>query len=338
MLIMENDFRLVITKTPLRITFTGGGTDLPNYYRKYGPGAVVSATINKYIYITVAKNFFRDEIRVSYSKTENAIKNVNDIQHPTVREALKLLDIKSGIQIVSITEIPSRGTGLGSSSSFLVGLLNALHAWRGEAVSPKQLAEEAVKIEREILKEPGGKQDQYMAAFGGIQLMEFFPDENVSLKPTLLDLEARRMLRDHLIMLYTGRERDSTKIHEDQMARIDEKLENYNKMRELAYRTYEELSKGHWDKLGELLDENWNLKRELSNKITDNEIDHWYERAKRAGAKGGKLMGAGGGGFLLFFVPPEKREKLKMELKELSEEPFTFEPFGSRILHMEGSI
>ncbi|MEM1755637.1 MAG: kinase, partial [Thermoplasmata archaeon] len=176
---MSDDFRVITTRTPLRITFTGGGTDIPAYYRKYGPGAVVSATINKYIYVTVAKNFYRDEIRVSYSKTENAIKNVDDIQHPTVRESLKLLDIKSGIQIISITEIPSRGTGLGSSSSFLVGLLNALHAWRGEAVSPKQIAEEAVKIEREILKEPGGKQDQYMAAFGGINLMEFFPDENV---------------------------------------------------------------------------------------------------------------------------------------------------------------
>ncbi|MEM2705885.1 MAG: kinase, partial [Thermoplasmata archaeon] len=191
---MSNDFRLIITKTPLRITFTGGGTDIPAYYRKYGPGAVVSATINKYIYVTVAKNFYRDEIRVSYSKTENAIKNVDDIQHPTVRESLKLLDIKSGIQIISITEIPSRGTGLGSSSSFLVGLLNALHAWRGEAVPPKQIAEEAVKIEREILKEPGGKQDQYMAAFGGINLMEFFPDENVSVKPTLLKAEDRKML------------------------------------------------------------------------------------------------------------------------------------------------
>ncbi|MGC8619418.1 MAG: kinase [Thermoplasmata archaeon] len=335
---MANDFRLVITKTPLRITFTGGGTDIPAYYRKYGPGAVVSATINKYIYVTVAKNFYKDEIRVSYSKTENAIKDVEDIEHPTVREALKLLNIKSGIQIVSITEIPSRGTGLGSSSSFLVGLLNALHAWKGEAASAKQLAEEAIKIEREILKEPGGKQDQYMAAYGGIQLMEFFPDESVSLKQTLLSYEDRKALNDHLIMLYTGRERDSTKIHEEQSSKADEKLENYNRMRDLAYKTYEKLSLNKWYEIGELLDENWKLKRELSDKISDNEIDRWYERAKKAGAIGGKLMGAGGGGFFLFFVDPEKRENLKNELKELKEEPFSFEPFGSRILYMEGSI
>jgi len=335
---MTNEFRLVTTKTPLRITFTGGGTDIPAYYRKYGPGAVVSATINKYIYVTVAKNFYKDEIRVSYSKTENAIKDVEKIEHPTVREALKLLDIKSGIQVVSITEIPSRGTGLGSSSTFLVGLLNALHAWRGEAVSAKQLAEEAVKIEREILKEPGGKQDQYMAAYGGIQLMEFFPDENVSLKQTLLSLDARKNLNDHLIMFYTGRERDSKKIHEEQMDMVDEKVENYNKMRDLAYITYETLSKGKWEDLGALLERNWELKKELSNNITDTEIDRWYEKAKKAGAVGGKLMGAGGGGFLLFFVDPQKRQNLKKELNELNEEPFNFEPFGSRILYMEGSI
>ncbi|MEM1857407.1 MAG: kinase [Thermoplasmata archaeon] len=332
---MSNDFRLIITKTPLRITFTGGGTDIPAYYRKYGPGAVVSATINKYIYVTVAKNFYRDEIRVSYSKTENAIKNVDDIQHPTVRESLKLLDIKSGIQIISITEIPSRGTGLGSSSSFLVGLLNALHAWRGEAVSPKQIAEEAVKIEREILKEPGGKQDQYMAAFGGINLMEFFPDENVSVKPTLLKAEDRKMLNDHLIMLYTGIERDSTKIHNEQMNTVDDRVENYRKMVEIAYKTYNLFSRGKWEDLGYLLHENWMMKKELSNGITNEKIDEWYKRAIDAGAIGGKLMGAGGGGFLLFFISPEKRENLKNALRELPEEQFKFEPFGSRILYLE---
>jgi len=334
---MKN-FKLITSRTPLRITLAGGGTDIPAYYRKYGPGAVVSATINKYIYVTVAKNFYKDEIRVSYSKTENAIKDVEKIEHPTVREALKLLDIKSGIQVVSITEIPSRGTGLGSSSSFLVGLLNALHAWRGEAASAKQLAEEAIKIEREILKEPGGKQDQYMAAFGGIQLMEFFPDETVSLKQTLLNLEDRKALKDNLIMLYTGRERNSTKIHEEQMIKVEEKVENYNRMRDLAYRTYEKLSCNKWYELGELLDENWKLKRELSKNISDNEIDSWYEMAKKAGAIGGKLMGAGGGGFFLFFIDPEKRENLKRKLNQLKEEPFNFEPFGSRILYMEGSI
>ncbi|MEM2117321.1 MAG: kinase, partial [Thermoplasmata archaeon] len=251
------------------------------------------------------------------------------------RESLKLLDIKSGIQIISITEIPSRGTGLGSSSSFLVGLLNALHAWRGEAVSPKQIAEEAVKIEREILKEPGGKQDQYMAAFGGINLMEFFPDENVSVKPTLLKAEDRKMLNDHLIMLYTGIERDSTKIHNEQMNTVDDRVENYRKMVEIAYKTYNLFSRGKWEDLGYLLHENWMMKKELSNGITNEKIDEWYKRAIDAGAIGGKLMGAGGGGFLLFFISPEKRENLKNALRELPEEQFKFEPFGSRILYLE---
>src|SRR5208283_5097252 len=174
--------RIVLSKTPLRITFAGGGTDIPSYYGKHGPGAVVSASINHYIYVSVGVNFYPDEIRVSYSKTENALKSINQIKHPTVREAMRLLGVKSGIQLVSITEIPSRGTGLGSSSSFLVGALNTLHARRGERVSARQLAEEAVLIERRILKEPGGMQDQYIAAYGGIKYMEFDRHGKVSMR------------------------------------------------------------------------------------------------------------------------------------------------------------
>ncbi|MGC8657133.1 MAG: kinase [Thermoplasmata archaeon] len=329
--------RIVITKTPLRITFTGGGTDLPDYYKKYGTGAVVSATINKYIYVTIAKNFYNDEIRVSYSKTENALKNVEDIQHPTVREAMKLLGIRSGIQIISITEVPSSGTGLGSSSSFLVGLLNALHGWLGEAATPRQLAEEAIKVEREILKEPGGMQDQYMAAYGGIQFMEFFQDGNVSLKQAMLKREDRNALKEHLLLFYTGRERSSANIHREQAGSIDSYVEQYRKMSELAYETYNKLSNGNWKELGELLDLNWNLKKQLSNKISDDCIDKWYEKAKKAGAIGGKLIGAGGGGFMLFFADPSKHDGIRKALPELREESFNFEPFGSRILYIENT-
>ncbi len=330
-----NNFKIILTKTPLRITFTGGGTDIPEYYKKYGPGAVVSATINKYIYVIIANNFYRDEFRVSYSITENAIKNVDEIKHPTVRESLKLLDIKAGLQIISITEIPSHGTGLGSSSSFLVGLLNALHTWKGEIYSPEELAKEAVKIEREILKEPGGKQDQYMAAFGGFRFMEFFPDENVSVVHTLPKLEDRKLLNEHLLLFFTGRERLSSNIHEDMKINIENKIEYYNELKKLAYKTHEYLSKGKWDELGYLLDENWNLKRNLSKSISDDFIDKLYEKAKKAGAIGGKIIGAGGGGFLLLFAPPEKHNDIRKELN-LREEPFKFEPFGSRISYMEG--
>ena len=212
----SGDLRIVTTKTPLRITFTGGGTDLPQYYRNYGPGAVVSAAIDRYIYISVSRNFGKDEIRISYSMTENGLKSVNEIQHPTVIEAMKLLDIGTGIQITSITEVPSGGTGLGSSSSFLVGLLNALHTWIGETVSPRQLAEEAIKIERNILGEPGGKQDQYIAAFGGIQHMQFESNENVILKRINIKGEKLSELNDQLMMFYTGVERKSVDIHKDQ--------------------------------------------------------------------------------------------------------------------------
>ncbi|MEM3966104.1 MAG: kinase [Thermoplasmata archaeon] len=329
---MSNDFRLIITKTPLRITFTGGGTDIPAYYRKYGPGAVVSATINKYIYVTVAKNFYRDEIRVSYSKTENAIKNVDDIQHPTVRESLKLLDIKSGIQIISITEIPSRGTGLGSSSSFLVGLLNALHAWRGEAVSPKQIAEEAVKIEREILKEPGGKQDQYMAAFGGINLMEFFPDENVSIRKIDTNLD---LLNENLMMFFTGIERDGTSIHSVQRTLVDKNLEKYNSARDLAYNMVEAISKVDIKKIGDIMYSNWKLKRDFSPGITNEKIDLIFEKCMKAGALGGKIQGAGGGGFFLFIVDDKNKENVKKSVPELIELPIKIITKGSEIVYSE---
>jgi D-glycero-alpha-D-manno-heptose-7-phosphate kinase len=328
---MENELKIVTSKTPLRITFAGGGTDIPSYYRKYGPGAVVSATINKYIYVTVAKNFYRDEIRVSYSKTENAIKNVEDIQHPTVRESLKLLDIRSGIQIISITEIPSRGTGLGSSSSFLVGLLNALHAWRGEAVSPKQLAEEAVKIEREILKEPGGKQDQYMAAFGGINLMEFFPDESVNIKKAKIPNE----INEYLMMFFTGIERDGTQIHRVQRNLVDENIDGYNEARDLAYLAFSFIKKGKFKELGKLMGKNWQLKKRFSPDITNEIIDDIYKNAIVSGALGGKLQGAGGGGFFLFIVPPEKRESVKKSLSNYILTNIKLINNGSKIVYKE---
>ena len=266
----SEDLRIVTTKTPLRITFTGGGTDLPQYYRNYGPGTVVSAAIDRYIYISVSRNFRKDEIRVSYSKTENGLKSVNEIQHPTVREAMKLLDIGTGIQIVSITEVPSGGTGLGSSSSFLVGLLNALHTWIGETVSPRQLADEAVKIERNILGEPGGKQDQYIAAFGGIQFMEFERNENVILKRINIKGEKLSELNDQLMMFYTGVERKSVDIHRDQSNGIEINKSGYDRMRDIAIKTRECLESYDFNWLGKLMNENWNVKKSLSKKISQN--------------------------------------------------------------------
>ncbi len=331
----SGDLRIVTTKTPLRITFTGGGTDLPQYYRNYGPGAVVSAAIDKYIYISVSRNFKKDEIRVSYSKTENGLKNVNEIQHPTVREAMKLLDISTGIQIVSITEVPSGGTGLGSSSSFLVGLLNALHTWIGETVSPRQLAEEAVKIERNILGEPGGKQDQYIAAFGGIQYMQFESNENVTLKRINIKGEKLSELNDQLMMFYTGVERKSIDIHKDQSNGIDINRSGYDTMRDIAIKTKEILENYDFNQLGKLMNENWNIKKSLSKKISQDLIDNWYLQAINAGAIGGKLIGAGGGGFLLFLTPLERQNYVMNVLSVLERHRINIENLGSRVVYLE---
>lgn len=331
----EGDFRLVVTKAPLRITFTGGGSDFPKFYINYGPGAVVSAAINRYIYVSIAKNFYDKEYRISYSKTENAIKNKDEIEHPTVREALKMLDIKSGIQIVSITEIPSRGTGIGSSSSFLVALLLALHTWLGETVTPETLAQEAYKIEREILNEPGGKQDQYLAAYGGINLLKFNKDDTVEVKPVVLKKELRNKLEENLLMFYTGKERASASIHTEQMKDIDNHVEYYQKMSKIAFDTYDAISKMNIEQLAALMDENWNIKKKLNNGISDVYIDNIYETARKAGAMGGKLMGAGGGGFMLFVVPPEKQQSVINALKEYRREEFKIDPFGARIAYFE---
>jgi len=332
---MNGDFRLVTTKTPIRITFTGGGSDFPDFYRNNGYGAVLSSTINRYIYVTIARNFYSNEYRISYSKTENAIKNVENIEHPTVREALKFLGIKGGIQIISITEIPSRGTGLGSSSSFLVGLLLALHTWLGENVTPETLAMEAYKIEREILREPGGKQDQYISAYGGINLMRFNNDDSVEMKPLILSREKRKYLSENLMMYYTNKERSSATIHKEQLNNIGDQIDYYKKMRELAYEAYDALCKMDINELGELMEENWLLKKQLHNQISDDGIDHMYRLARNAGALGGKLMGAGGGGFMLFIVPPERQKEVSKALSEYRKEDFEIDPFGSRVTHIE---
>lgn len=332
---MNGDFRLVTTKTPIRITFTGGGSDFPDFYRNNGYGAVLSSTINRYIYVTIARNFYSNEYRISYSKTENAIKNVDNIEHPTVREALKFLGIEGGIQIISITEIPSRGTGLGSSSSFLVGLLLALHTWLGENVTPETLAREAYKIEREILREPGGKQDQYISAYGGINLMRFNHDDSVEMKPLILSREKRKYLSENLMMYYTNKERSSAAIHKEQLNNIEDQSDYYRKMRELAYKAYDALCKMDINELGALMEENWLLKKQLHNQISDDGIDHMYKIARDAGALGGKLMGAGGGGFMLFIVPPERQKEVSSALSEYRREYFEIDPFGSRVTHIE---
>lgn len=323
---------MIMSRTPLRITFVGGGSDLPSFYRDNGPGAVISATINRYIYIIVNKKF-DDKIRVSYSKTE-IVDSIEEIEHPSVREAMRLLEIDGGIEIVSISDIPSSGTGLGSSSTFLVGLLNALHAYKGEYASAKQLAEEAVMIERTILQEPGGKQDQYAAAYGGINLMEFFQDETVNLTPVITKEEHRISLEQSLVLLYTGKSRKSTAIHRDQATSVPDKVAIYKEMADLAFEFRNSLVNGDLGKMGNLLDRNWKLKSKLAPGITNEHIDQIYSKSIKAGAFGGKIVGAGGGGFLLFIAPETSRASVIASCRPMREEKVSIDYGGSRILYV----
>ncbi len=321
--------RMVMTRAPLRITFVGGGTDIPFYYEKRDYGAVVSSAINKYIYVTVNRKF-DDNIRISYSKTE-IVDSVDRIEHPTIRESLRLLGIENGIEIVSISDIPSRGTGLGSSSTFLVALLHALHSYKGEFVSAEELAREAIRVEREILREEGGKQDQYIAAYGGTNLMKFRNDGSVEIVNAVSHDSNLKRVEESLLLLYTNRERSSTEIHKDQIENSSDKMNVYDEMKKLADGTLKAIWDGDLDMLGELVHRNWVMKRSLSSKISDGWIDEKYERALKLGAKGGKLVGAGGGGFLLLVAEPEKHENIARELG-LGKVDFRFSQSGSRVI------
>lgn len=322
---------MIITKTPLRISFAGGGTDISDYYTKHG-GAVVSAGINKYIYITVNEKF-DDKIRISYSRTE-IVDGVDEIYHELVRECLKLVGIKGGIEITSIADIPS-GTGLGSSSAFTVGLLNALHTYKGYIPSAEELAEQACQVEIDILKHPIGKQDQYAAAYGGTNYFKFNSDGTVERERIFLaDGDARRM-RQKLMMFYTGMTRSADSILVEQKQNTELKMESLDYMRDLAGRMYCELnSKGFTEDFGRELHEGWLKKKSLAVTITNNQIDEYYDRALKAGAIGGKLLGAGGGGFLLLYCDEVNQDAVE---KAVGLRRVEFYPSlrGSRVIFFE---
>ncbi len=322
---------MIMSRTPLRISFLGGGTDIREYY-SIGGGAVVSAAIDRYIHIIVNRKF-DDKIRASYSRTE-IVSSVNELKHPLIREALRLLGIRNGIEIVSISDIPSEGTGLGSSSSFTVGLLNALHAWLGEHVSAKQLAEEACRIEREIVNDPGGKQDQYIAAFGGLRLFEFLPNEEVHVKYVLMPNGGKKQLDNSIMLFYTGLTRNSSSILTGQIETMNGKLNYYDSMKEMAYECATLLEKLDIESVGALLDRGWNIKKSLGNGISSEQIDGLYHKARGAGAYGGKITGAGGGGFLLLLAPPESRNAIEGGLAPLRQERVSIDMMGSRIVYV----
>jgi D-glycero-alpha-D-manno-heptose-7-phosphate kinase len=323
---------MIISKTPLRMSFVGGGSDLPVFYRKFG-GAVVSTAINKFVYVTVNKKF-DDRIRVSYSKTEEA-RTVDRIKHPLVREAMKMLGISGGIEITSIADIPAKGSGLGSSSSFTVGLLHALHAYACRYASAEQLARESCEIEIDRCGEPIGRQDQFAAAFGGFNFIEFYPDDSVSVEPIICKRETLRKLEENTLVLYTGITRSASALLKTQqkiVASEAAKQKVMRKMVELAHQLKAELQKNNLQAFGEIVHENWQLKRSLTGAISTDAIDDWYATARKAGAIGGKLLGAGSGGFLMFYAPQERHDAIARALKSLRRMDFQFEPQGSKII------
>lgn len=325
---------VIITRTPLRISFAGGGSDFPAVYRR-ASGAVVATAINKFMYITVNRKF-DDKIRASYSTTE-MVDRVDDLKHELIREALRMTGITGGIEITSISDIPSRGTGLGSSSTYTVGLLHALHAFAGRHVGAQRLAEEACEIELDRLRKPIGKQDQYIAAYGGLQFIRFEPD-GVLVEPLLPGGEFRRDLEEHLLLLYTGLTRQADAILAEQQRNFedgDAALGDAVRLRDLAVDLRAAILDRRLDTIGEVLDAGWKIKRGLASGISSPQIDGWYERARAAGAVGGKVVGAGGGGFLLLFAAPRDHARIVERLPELRQIPIHLEPFGSRIIYVE---
>lgn len=327
---------LVLTRTPLRVSFAGGGTDLADFYEQ-DYGAVLSTAINKYIYVTVKRHgeIFNERIRLNYSQSEQ-VQRTEEVKNDIARECLRFLEIDSPIYISTVGDLPA-STGLGGSSSFAVGLLNALHAYRGERVSAGQLAEEASHIEIDVLKEPIGKQDQYAAAFGGLNCFSFKKGGNVAVEPQRLPNGALKALFDHILTFWTGHQRDASTVLTEQKANTGTKVAVLMQMRAQVYYLQKILGNGHADfqEFGQVLDQGWQLKRQLASAITSAQIDTWYHKAQEAGAIGGKLCGAGGGGFLLFVVPPDHQDRVRSALKELTEVPIGPEVHGSRMLFAE---
>ncbi|WP_297425198.1 GHMP kinase [Clostridium sp.] len=320
---------MIISKTPLRVSFFGGGTDIKDYYCQ-GGGAVFSATIDKYIYVIV-KSRYDSKIVLNYSSKEE-VNSVEEIQHKIIKAALEITGIKGGIEITSISDIPSQGSGLGSSSSFAVGLLNALFVYKGEEKNPYELAELACKIEIDILKEPIGKQDQYAAAFGGFKKYIFFEDETVDVENVKISSNNYRLLNMHTMMFYTGITRKAASVLSDQKKNIECQREALDRLKKFALNCQNDFTNLNIFKIGTLMDTSWQEKKKLSQKIHNDEINMIYDVAKEAGIYGGKLLGAGGGGFFLFLCPLEKQQKVREALKNYRELPITYDKYGSRII------
>ena len=320
---------MIITQTPLRVGLVGGGTDLPDFYREHG-GRVLNAAIDKYVYVVV-KQRFDDEIYVNYSSKE-IVSRVEDLEHELVREALHMTGIRGGLEITTLADIPSAGSGLGSSSAVTVGLLHALFAYRGRQVTAEELAERACTIEIDRCRKPIGKQDQYAAAFGGICDLHFGPGDRVVVDQLDLTPTVRRQVQDELLLFFTGTTRQANSILGEQKANIADRLAQLFQLRDLAGEAAAGLREGDVDALGVAVNKSWAAKRDLASGVTNSQIDEAVEAAIGAGATGAKVTGAGGGGFLLVVCPLENQRAVRQRLAHMRELPIKIEPIGSRVI------
>lgn len=324
---------MIISKTPFRMSFFGGGTDYPVWYREHG-GSVLATTFDKYCYISCRylPPFFEHRHRVVYSKIEN-VKSAEEIEHPAVKALLQYMNVDEGLEVHHDGDLPAR-TGLGSSSSFTVGLLHSLYALRGTMPTKMKLATEAIHVEQNVIKENVGSQDQVSAAFGGLNLIRFHPDESIDVSPVVIHKERRRELERSIMLYFTGFSRYASEIAEKQIKNTPKKKAELHAMHEMVGRAMEIIVDESKDigEFGSLLHESWMLKRSLTDKITTPQVDEIYEAAMGAGALGGKLLGAGGGGFIIIFAKQDARPRIEEKLKDLLRVPFSFENQGSQII------
>ena len=321
---------MIITQTPLRISFFGGGTDFKGFYRLNEGGAVLSTAIDKCIYVIIKKRF-DDKIYLNYSRKE-IVDRVDEIKHDLVREAMRKTGIEEGVEITTLADVPSEGTGLGSSSSVTVGLLNTFYLYQSQSQPAGRLAGEACQIEIDILKKPMGKQDQYAAAFGNLNIIKFNCDDTVNLQHLLVEEGIKRSLEANLMLIYTGIARRSSEILSRQKENIKDRISLLNEIRDMVGEGEKYLLKGKLDEFGKLLHHGWELKKKLAEKINNPRIEEIYQTALKEGALGGKISGAGGGGFLLLYCPFERQSRVRKALGNLRELPFHFEKEGTKAI------
>jgi len=320
---------LIIVQTPLRVSFFGGGTDFPSFFMEEG-GCVLSSAIDKFIFVTVKERFDK-KLRIGYTQTE-MVDSVDEIHHDLIRESLRLTGIENGVEVTTMGDIPSEGSGLGSSSTVTVGSLHAMYAYTGEIVSAERLAREACGIEVDTLKKPIGIQDQYIAAYGGLRFLEFKSDGEVKVEKVKISPDSHRMLNDSFLLFFTGVSRRADTILNEQKNNIKGRINELREIKQMAHQARSDIEAGNFDSFGRLMNHSWELKKKLAGSISNGSINEMYETARRAGAVGGKITGAGGGGFLMLYVPYEKQNAVRTALSGMQELPFRLEADGTKVI------